>query len=217
MPNWVNNTLTISAENPETIYKIKQQLSQPLPAFTDDDGKFREPEATPLSFWNIIHPPLDKLDEYHGTHGWKDGKQVGDTEYNWYPWNNRNWGTKWDACHPEMFEDGTNTIGYTFDTAWSPPTCFNILSEQYPDAQITLRYVEEQGWGGEEYYEGGHGTEVASWEIPDSHEAWVELEGECRSCMWHEEGEDTEDLYDDCPPKIEARGEFLEDVSEMIG
>lgn len=217
MPNWVNNTLTIRADNPETIQKIKTQLAQPLPSYTDDEGKLNEPSSKPISFWNMIAPPQDKWNEYHGMNGWKDGKRHGESEYNWYNWNNRYWGTKWDACDPEMVEDSANTISYTFNTAWSPPTCLEHLSAQYPDAEMTLRYVEEQGWGGEEFYQNGNGTEVESWDIPDSHKAWEDLEGECRSCMWHEEGEDTEDLYDDCPPKIEAKNVFLEDVSEMIG
>ncbi len=216
MPNWVNNTLTITGK-PEDIKKIKEQLAKPKPSYTDDEGKTHDPEESPISFWNVIAPPDDKIAEYHGTHGWKDGKEMGNSEYNWYNWNNRVWGTKWDACHPEMITDEAGELGYSFDTAWSPPICFTHLSEQYPDAEITLRYQEEQGWGGEVSIKNGEETEIESWDIPDSHEAWVELEGECRSCMWHEEGEDTDDLYDDCPPKMERKNEFIEDVAEMIG
>lgn len=42
---------------------------------------------------------------------------------NWFDWNNRYWGTKWDLTDPvqhcERIDD--HTIELHFDTAWSPP------------------------------------------------------------------------------------------------
>ena len=43
---------------------------------------------------------------------------------NWYTWCNSNWGTKWDmvdSCR-DMCKDGL--VGYSYMTAWSPPTYF---------------------------------------------------------------------------------------------
>ncbi len=84
MPNWCYNTLLIEAE-PQVISKIKAQLSAPYTTKYDDTGIVDVQKD--LSFWNIIRPPADKMDEYHGTHGYTADGKVGDTEFNWYNWN----------------------------------------------------------------------------------------------------------------------------------
>lgn len=214
MPNWVYNTLTIKGDS-LTVANIKSQLSQPLPSYTDDEGKTHTPEPSPISFWNVVHPPLDRLDEYHGTHGWKDGQQVGNTDINWYVWNNRNWGTKWDACRPDMFTDTPEEIAFTFDTAWSPPTCFDKLSEQFPTAEITLRFQEEQGWGGEVEFLNGEETEVETWDIPETHEDSMKYLDDCR-CSWDD---DQDSWFSDCPRQVQTEDAVaeMEDISELIG
>ena len=52
---------------------------------------------------------------------------------NWYEWNIRNWGTKWDATPDSVNRDDDVTVDLFFESAWSPP--------------IDLyRYLTEQGW-----------------------------------------------------------------------
>ena len=219
MPNWVDNTLTISGSE-EDIAKIKEQLARPKPV---KDGE--EVEDRVISFWNIKSPPLDKLNEYWETHGWTGGVATGQTSDNWYNFNNREWGTKWDACDANQHTDEKTTLGYTFNTAWSPPTLFGTLSEQYPDVCITLRYEEEQGWGGEIEYVNGVENEMESWDIPESHADYAERDNtDGCVCAWN--GDDPEDWYDDCPDKGEkikelheltlAEVEKIEDISEML-
>jgi hypothetical protein len=79
----------------------------------------------------------------------------------WYNFNVREWGTKWDVAvseddkHPDTYmeeaENGENyVVYYNFNTAWSRPLgAISKLSAQYPTLLFTLSYEEETGWGGE--------------------------------------------------------------------
>ncbi len=80
----------------------------------------------------------------------------------WYSWNVRNWGTKWDVAvgdneaYSDTYIEGPTENGenlvvyYNFHTAWSPPMpAMEKLSAQYPKLLFTLSYEEETGWGGE--------------------------------------------------------------------
>jgi len=59
---------------------------------------------------------------------------------NWYDWQTRNWGTKWNAY--EQVEHEANEI--EFDTAWSTPLQAMVhLSKKYPQVQFEVRYADE--------------------------------------------------------------------------
>jgi len=92
---------------------------------------------------------------------------------NWYDWNVRNWGTKWDVAirhgeeYPdtELVEEDETSLAYRFNTAWSPPTeAITKLSQMYPDLDIELSYEEETGWGGLLQFEAGNINEIESYE-----------------------------------------------------
>jgi hypothetical protein len=189
MPNWVSNSLIIEG-SADTIKAIKEQLARPILDKSKDyqTGEVKETVITPvMSFRNIIFVPDDKIDLYHETNGSTRDEatgemiRTGDTEWNWYNFNNREWGTKWDI-HNEVFlaEDKPDSLIYSFDTAWSPP-CEAILrlSEQYPEAKITLDYEEEQGWGGSILFTNGGHTQIEEYDIPSSHAEMIKRRGEC--------------------------------------
>ena len=165
MPNWVYNGLTVEG-NPESVKKMMAQLNQPFTMIHDSWDvstntymKKNTLYSNPVfAFWNIIKP-ID-LEAYH--------KQPAPATLpmdfsgdDWYNWNVRNWGTKWDVAvsstdkHPDTtMEDTANgdnhVVHYNFETAWSRPMPALInLSSQYPDLLFTLSYEEETGWGGE--------------------------------------------------------------------
>jgi hypothetical protein len=211
MPNWVENTLTITGDK-EQIQKVKEQLNAPYerthPKF---NGKEDVVETTKysnpiFSFWNIIAPPADKLEEYEGVHGYSDGEKKGDTPFNWYVFNNREWGTKWDVAvadgskyaETQLYKDEETTLMYVFNTAWSPPTpAIEKLSSQYPELEITLRWEEEQGYGAEEIYQDGSYSTIEEWDIPNSHKDYVDRDNEDGCVCAY--SEDPDDYYDDCP------------------
>ena len=177
MPNWVYNSLTIEG-SAEDISAIKKQLNTPFSVEHDSydmeskemKRKVFEYNNPVFAFWNIIRP-LD-METYHKQPD--RTKDVLDFSGNdWYNWNVRNWGTKWDvAVHgdneypdTELMEEDETSLAYRFNTAWSPPVpAIEKLSQQYPNVEFDLQYEEETGWGGNHVFSEGEGTEVEYYE-----------------------------------------------------
>lgn len=206
MPNWVFNDLHIEG-SADAIQKVKAQLNAPYTR-NNSDGEIVSYSNPVISFLNIVRPPENKMDEYEGVHGYKDGEKQGESEYNWYNFNNREWGTKWDVAvydsekHSDthLVHEEETKLHYYFQTAWSPPLpVIEALSLQHPELEITLRYEEEQGWGGEIYWDKTGSTVVEEWDIPDSHADYVKRD-DVDGCTCSRE-EDTNEWYDDCPGK----------------
>lgn len=167
MPNWVYNGLTIEG-SPDSVKKLMEQMNQPFTllhnswdvstqSFVKKNTLYPNPV---FAFWNIIKPT--DLDAYHQQAEFKGTTLPIDfSGDDWYNWNVRNWGTKWDVAvsstetYPDTtMEDTANgdnhVVHYNFQTAWSRPMPALInLSSQYPDLLFTLSYEEETGWGGE--------------------------------------------------------------------
>ena len=167
MPNWVYNGLTIEG-NPESITKLVEQMNTPSTRIHDNWDtstmsmvKKQTLYSSPVfSFWNIIKPTdMEAYPNQPATYT----KNTLDFEGNdWYNWNIRNWGTKWDVAvsndnkHPDTYIEGpvangdNSVVYYTFNTAWGiADKALTNLSLQYPDLLFTLGYEEETGWGGE--------------------------------------------------------------------
>lgn len=57
----------------------------------------------------------------------------------WYKWNIKNWGTKWNA-----YDIITEYNELEFQTAWSTPVpIFEALSKIFPNVIINVRYADE--------------------------------------------------------------------------
>lgn len=204
MPNWVFNTLTIEG-NPNSVNKLKEQVSKPFkqPVQANGDLAFSIKEinySNPVfAFWNVIAPT--DMEAYVKQPDFSlDKPYSGD---DWYSWNNRNWGSKWDIAvadgdeYPDtqLYSDEANgenhVLVYGYQTAWSPSlTVLENLSSQYPDLLFTLTYQEETGWGGE--------TEILNGNtISESDYNW-----KCHECDYEELDEPPfceECEYDMCP------------------
>ncbi len=170
MPNWVYNYLSIEGSK-EDILAIKTQLNAPFVreheqwnmqtnVMETKDYIFTNPI---FAFWNIIKPT--DMETYRLQ---KDPKHdvsiINFQGNNWYDWNVRNWGTKWDVAvsdeekykETELIEEDETSLAYRLDTAWSPPIpAITKLSEQYPNLEFNLSYEEETGWGGETEFKNG--------------------------------------------------------------
>ena len=203
MPNWVFNHLTIDGSK-EDIAKVKAQVGavvkRKYKGVDEVDEKIDEEPI--FSFMNILPPPEDKLDEYHAVHGYANGEKTGDTEYNWYNFNVREWGTKWDARDVDLLEEHKTSLHYKFDTAWSPPNeVIAKLAEQNPNLNLSLEYREEQGWGGEINFTGSSVEVVKEWDVPETHAEEIEVNNDyCWKCE-NFDG-DYSDLYEDCPENL---------------
>jgi hypothetical protein len=172
MPNWVFNSLAIEAidTDPEQINKLISQLNTPFVRNSENwdmetnqmlfkDYSYSSPV---FAFWNIIKPT--DMETYQLQKDPKHDDSIIDFQgNNWYDWNVRNWGTKWDVAvgdedkYPDTtMEQAQGSVIYSFNTAWSPPTpAITTLSEQYPDLVFHLFYQEETGWGGDMQVMGG--------------------------------------------------------------
>lgn len=223
MPNWVYNNLSIEGTE-EAIAKVKAQLNKPLVKQYGEDEKATTYSNPIFSFWNIIAPPEDKLEEYFGTHGFADGKKQGESEYNWYNFNNAKWGTKWDVAvsdnekfpETEITGESATHISYRFNTAWSPPLpVIEELSAQHPELEITLEYEEEQGWGGEILFTEEGSSVISEYDIPDSHKDFVDRDNEDGCPCANEEDESY--WYDDCPNKTKPIELYEVREIEIVG
>ena len=223
MPNWVYNNLTIEGSE-EEIAKVKAQLGKPIQKrYADSDEEVTNYSNPIISFWNIIAPPDDKLDEYFGTHGYANGEKQGQTEYNWYNFNNTKWGTKWDIAVADeekysdtsLEEEHATVLRYRFNTAWSPPLpAIEELSLQYPKLEITLEYEEEQGWGGEILWTEEGSSIVREYDIPNSHKDYADRD-EVDNCVCQRE-EDEDEWYSDCPDKKVVIELFLDNEMKVL-
>jgi hypothetical protein len=174
MPNWCYNSLSVEG-SAEDISAIKKQVNQPFQRQHDQwnmETRQMELQDTAYSnpvfaFWNIIKPT--NLEAYAKQSDHKLGEAITFDGDNWYDWNVRNWGTKWDVGvydndkYPdtELMEESETSLGYRFNTAWSPPTEAIVhLSSQYPECEMVLSYEEETGWGGEIMFSNGQATEI---------------------------------------------------------
>jgi hypothetical protein len=115
MPNWCNNTLTLTHDDPNMIARAKQ-------AFID--GRLLD---------EFIPVPQELRETTAGAYG--DPKEQAKLEAqtaanikkygygNWYDYCVGEWGTKWDIGNGQGIQtwDDHELIVY-FDSAWSPPT-----------------------------------------------------------------------------------------------
>jgi hypothetical protein len=194
MPNWVFNELTIQGPK-DQIDSIKDRLNKPYKKTFENWNmesqkmEFKEYEfANPVfAFHNIYNHIEDGISDeiYHKqpNHTLPKEELISFNGDNWYDWNVRNWGTKWDVAvhnddkypdtvlHQHKSEGEDQWLVYGFNTAWSPPfPAIEKLSSLVPNCVLTLTFQEEQGWGGEVEFVNGTMTAESSYE------------NQCRDC-----------------------------------
>lgn len=216
IPNWVMNSLHAHGSKEDLdklqdFFRMEIRINKWDKETRTDYFEIEPVDFTYMAIRNPFLPPYNvSEDEYYGTNGFVDGKQVGDTAGNWYNWNNRNWGVKWDSCRVDMQRED-ELLSYHFESPWGPPFIDMMLelSEKFPTISFTHRYDEEQGWGGEYEFQNGETSEFMEWDIPMSHEDHLALEQSCSCEVW---SDDPDMWYDDCPAKIEHDAKELADA-----
>ena len=129
MPNWCDNTISISGP--------AEQVS---PIYT----KLKEDEERGLC--SVLHPMPKNT--FTGNLGEKERKACAEENIpNWYDWCTANWGTKWDTCdgdwNYEDAGDGQAILSGNFQTAWGPPVgVYTHCQEAHPDLHIEAMYYE---------------------------------------------------------------------------
>lgn len=219
MPNWVNNSLTVTGSKDDLdkfVEQVGRTYTRQYTRMVKTDDGFRmvteeDKWEGDFCFWNIHAPDESILDEYHGE------ARFGEmSENNWYAWNNNNWGTKWDADTNHAERDGDNEWRVHFSTAWSPPyPVLETAAKQHPNLRFWLEWEEEQGFGAEVEFTAAEGAvEVRTWGIPESHADFVDRDNE-EGCVCSYD-DDQQYWFDDCPGKsAPVDPELMEDLLEM--
>jgi len=205
MPNWCNNVVELSHENPEMMARAVKSFN---------DGSFLNefvpvPKDLQITAGSLGDTPEQKALELQEQANIKKHGYA-----NWYDYCVNEWGTKWDIEPYEpvsLGEDGRLTM--SFDSAWSPPC---NAYEKLVDLGFSVRaYYNECGmafcgiWedGADDFYEYGNidSAEVAEM-LP---EVLDDMFGISTGIADWEENE--EDL-DDTPHEFNTEGKFtLED------
>jgi hypothetical protein len=215
MPNWVFNGLTIEG-NPEQVEILVEQMNKPfvysITAVGDLSYDVKQTKyVNPIFAFHNIYNYRDAgiTDEVY--HSQPPRSDVGGKDWfkfatnDWYNFNIREWGTKWDVAvaednkYPDTYMEGpvangeNKVVYYNFNTAWSRPMeALTKLSAQYPTLLFTLSYEEETGWGGELEILRGVVISESSYEnmcrdcdATDQMEYCDECENEiCANCKW---------------------------------
>ena len=178
MPNWVFNHLTVKGDSKD-VDVVKAQLNSPFskehtswnPKTHTLDTATTTYSNPVFAFWNIVRPT--DLYTYAQQSDPNADPKVAWSGDNWYDWNIRNWGCKWDVgiaddnhfVDTSMDELKDGGVQYNFDTAWCPPSeAIEKLSSQHPNLTFKLYYEEEQGWGAEVEYINGEGKVILEYD-----------------------------------------------------
>jgi hypothetical protein len=212
MPNWCENTLTVSGDTAEVL-RFTEQAKKPHSGFVTNysDGKAVQEYRDDLSgfFWNFVAPPVESqtAEDYFGNDR--------SAPHYWYEWNVNNWGTKWDTGIgddlPVITYGDKSSICITFDTAWGPAVpAYIAMAEQYPSLNISVEYSElGMGFWGSVTFAGGEIVDEEEGEV--DHEWLLEKYGECPEVAWGnlEDGEACEECgaKNDYEPVLTEGGE----------
>ena len=205
MPNWVSNSVRVTGDKKELQRFAEQAGRSYTRKYQDIEGKWYEAESNNehLSFWNFVRPDNSILDEYWGSERQDLSleERLQHKTNHWYDWNVRNWGCKWDASDV-YFEDWDGELAYDFETPWSyPEDVLVAMVAQYPTLTFSIRFLEEQGWGGEALGMNGEFSITDEWDIPCTHEERMLHIGYCQCEEMRDD--ELEWMYDDCPRKME--------------
>ena len=157
MPNWCDNTLTISGAS-EKLKEFKDvfkgspvKWSKEDPANIDgilfEYDKIQKEQEKTICFNALVPVPKEMIEIGYSDRG--NSSQLSTFEYlnsasDGYTWCIKNWGTKWDIDSDaiDIIEE-ENKISYCFETAWSPCVPFVIaVSKKFPDLNFSLSYCE---------------------------------------------------------------------------
>lgn len=133
MPNWCNNSLILTHENPEMIARAvaAARAGKLCETFVPCPQDLHDAVSVCGSYSNPVQQA--ELEQTRAANIEKYGYPT------WYEWSINNWGTKWDPEIHSVTRDDANNVRMTFDSAWCPPIEF-------------YQKLEEQGFIVEAYW-----------------------------------------------------------------
>ncbi len=211
MPNWCNNGVTITHEDPEKIAALAEAMRK---------NEFCD---------YVIPVPAALKDTMAGGYGDKDQQAALERQTaeniekygygNWYDFCVAHWGTKWDvdlAGTVNVSDCGT-IVDAGFDSAWSPPV--GVYEKLVEQGYCVCAYYYEPGmafvgkWedGYDDCYEyGGETSETVRSAIGDELDDYFGISESMAE--WEAENEDEEELTEWIKDGVEARKETDENL-----
>ena len=133
MPNWCNNYLELTHEDPAMIERAKKAFA---------DGRLLDEFVPVPADLHIVagcvgakdDPKQIALEAQEKANLEKHGYST------WYDFAVNEWGTKWDVGGDDgqLTEDGPNAIRMSFDSAWAPPV--NAM-EKFMDQGFKVKLI----------------------------------------------------------------------------
>ena len=137
MANWVWNYLKVSGK-PERIKEFKEKANL--------DGRvFNFKAFVPFDYDDPSYQNLsEKYPDYEPIEG--------HAQFNFKDWVIDHWGTNRNSLDSTITEETDDSIGYSFTTAWQPPSeLLTALEKLYPDLEFFHDYSQEIDDEGAEY------------------------------------------------------------------
>lgn len=149
MPNWCQNTVEITHEDPAKIQRLAQAM--------EENHFFEHVIPVPAILKDTTAPTQE------GDEAAAEARRQETGYADWYDFCVNRWGTKWDVdCQGTVdVEDDYSVVRAAFDSAWAPPV--GIYEELVEQGYTVTAYYYESGmgfvgkWqdGNDEYYEIG--------------------------------------------------------------
>ena len=133
MPNWCNNTLTLTHDDPAMIDRAVKAFEEGklLQEFIPCPEPLKQTIAgfMPEGYERELHEFTQQLNVKYFKYS------------NWYDFNNAEWGTKWDVGNADSYVNRSSPTSaeFGFESAWSPPTA-------------AYEKLQEMGFGVQAYY-----------------------------------------------------------------
>jgi hypothetical protein len=145
MPTYVENVLIVTGDK------------DALLAFREENAS----KQTTLDFGKAVPMPSDWNDVQRGEKSAPRMEEKYGEEW-WLPWSRKHWGTKWNACDPNVsLCDDANVLQYSFETAWAAPAPWVVsVASKYPALRFEFKYGES-GCFYSGYMQFEHGVKVS--------------------------------------------------------
>ena len=156
MPNWTSNEVRFTSRinSKKQLDKLKKRIKGRVTLIELPSGKKRE-QWNDFDFNRIQKMPKDLEDTTSPTQKGDEKKAEQRLKKygakDWYDWNCKNWGTKWNSVDTEITVDDRLGLTYEFKTAWDCPREIvekleHILDEELPFISIeSWKCIHEDG------------------------------------------------------------------------
>ena len=206
MPNWCSNSVIVSAKTEEELNEFLDFCDKPHTSHWKDwrSDEVITDENTKGVFWNFLSP-LDTEAYFEGDTMSKASTSENIMEtiahematgMDWYHWNVRNWGTKWDITLErenitiDQNNDGDYYFHWYFDTAWSPAEqVYPVMAKRFPNLSFNYEITEEANfYAGILVFEKGE-LITEQWIDSPTHSDFIDtLDIPCPECGWADSG-----------------------------